>query len=424
MTELGELPEEWEVIPIYELRDKADRYSFTGGPFGSDLKSEHYTSSGIRILQLQDIGEGVFLNKSRIYTTEEKANQLKSCNIFPGEIILAKMAPVARCCKIPATEDRFLMCSDGIRLSIDKERYDNEFVYQALNSPYFRKEAESHSSGTTRARIGLNDLKHIAIAVPSTLAEQQKIAEILSTIDDKIDVIDAQITQTEKLKKGLMQQLLTRGIGHTQLKYSPTGEIPEPWKHGTLGDIAEIIMGQSPPGETYNNEGAGVPILNGPTEFTRTYPIPIQYTTKPVKFSKKGDILFCVRGSSTGRMNISDQVYCIGRGLAAISAKANASTEFIYFLLLSISEEILRKAKDMGSTFPNVNSTDLKNKPIKIPPFDEQGRISTILRTVDEKLEILQEKKASYQQLKKSLMQQLLTGKLRVNHLIEKEVLA
>jgi type I restriction enzyme S subunit len=123
------IPQDWKAVPIYELRNKEDRYGFTGGPFGSDLKSEHYTDIGVKIIQLQNIGEGEFINKGLAFTSEEKANELFSCNIFPEEIILAKMAPVARCCKVPSTDERYVMCSDGIRLSVDRSRFDNEFVF-------------------------------------------------------------------------------------------------------------------------------------------------------------------------------------------------------------------------------------------------------------------------------------------------------
>ncbi|TXD83866.1 hypothetical protein ESY86_07415 [Subsaximicrobium wynnwilliamsii] len=208
-SSLGEIPKCWDVIPIYELRNKQDRYGFTGGPFGSDLKSEHYTENGVKIIQLQNIGEGEFIDKGTTYTSKEKADELFSCNIFPNEIILAKMAPVARCCKVPSTDERYVMCSDGIRLSVDTNKFDNEFVYQALNSKYFRDEAESKSTGTTRARIGLKDLKLIPILVPKYIDEQKKLANILSTVDGKLDLLSEKKTTYQELKQGLMQQLLT-----------------------------------------------------------------------------------------------------------------------------------------------------------------------------------------------------------------------
>lgn len=203
----GQIPSNWELIDLFELRDKNDKYSFTGGPFGSDLKSSHYTDSGVRVLQLQNIGEGVFLDDYSIFTSEEKADQLKSCNIFPGEIILAKMAPVARCCLIPENDPRYLMCSDGIRLKVDGDRYFNKFVYHALNSKHFRRYAETKSTGSTRGRIGLTDLKKIPIPIPPDVNSQVGIAHKIDKVDFVNDLAIESLKSSQALQKSLINQV-------------------------------------------------------------------------------------------------------------------------------------------------------------------------------------------------------------------------
>ena len=207
-TEIGEIPDEWEVKRLIDLAGN-EKYSFTGGPFGSDLKENCYTDHGIRIIQLQNIGDGEFLDDYKIFTSEEKANELRSCNIYPGDIIIAKMAdPVARACIIPDMDKRYLMASDGIRLSINEKENDTNFVLYAINSTYFRKNAEKYSTGTTRLRIGLTELRNLPIGIPP-LKEQKKIIDILSSIDDEIKKESNHKEQLETLKKGLMQVLLT-----------------------------------------------------------------------------------------------------------------------------------------------------------------------------------------------------------------------
>jgi type I restriction enzyme S subunit len=112
---------EWKETTLCQVADPKVKWSFTGGPFGSNLKAEDYTDSGVRIIQLQNIGDGIFNDDYKIYTSEEKADQLLSCNIYPDEIIISKMGdPVARCCIMPVKEPRYLMASDGIRLVVDK----------------------------------------------------------------------------------------------------------------------------------------------------------------------------------------------------------------------------------------------------------------------------------------------------------------
>lgn len=158
------------------------------------------------------------------------------------------------------------------------------------------------------------------------------------------------------------------------------------WKKGKLSDIAEIIMGQSPKGEFCNNEGNGEPLLNGPTEFGTHHPYPTQFTTDIKKSAKKGDLLFCVRGSTTGRMNWADREYAIGRGIASISPKNSKSAQFIKAILEIKLPELLQSAT--GSTFPNVSRGMLTDMPINIPTHGEILVIDKILSDLDNKIEV------------------------------------
>ncbi|HBH34689.1 MAG TPA: hypothetical protein DDW38_09250, partial [Psychrobacter sp.] len=159
------------------------------------------------------------------------------------------------------------------------------------------------------------------------------------------------------------------------------------WQQIKLGQLAKITMGQSPKGELCNSIGEGVPLLNGPTEFGSSYPTATQFTTDPKRFSEKGDLLFCVRGSTTGRMNWSNQEYAIGRGLAAF--KHFEGEDYKHFLRAVIEfklPELLASAT--GSTFPNVSKNQLNDLEIFVPPLSEQKAIAHILGTLDDKIEL------------------------------------
>ncbi|ANQ21205.1 hypothetical protein BA893_05815 [Vibrio natriegens] len=215
-SELGEIPEDWDVINFAELKDKNDQWAITGGPFGSNLKSSDYTESGVRIIQLQNIGDGVFKNDDFVFTSIEKANELKSCNIYPNEIILSKMGdPVARACLIPEFHSRYLMCSDGIRLKVDGNKHSCKFIFYSLNFPTFRNQALDASTGSTRKRIGLTELKNLLITAPCK-EEQTAIATILSDMDSEIQTLEQRLAKTRQIKQGMMQELLT---GRTRLLF-------------------------------------------------------------------------------------------------------------------------------------------------------------------------------------------------------------
>jgi len=205
---LGMIPKEWEVSILDDCHTQ-ERYSYTGGPFGSSLKSEDYTTEGIRIIQLQNIGDGMFRDDYKIYTSTKKADELSSCNIYPGEIIIAKMAdPLARACIMPNTEQRFLMASDGIRLKVDSERFDVKFILETINSHYFRSQALSCSTGTTRARIGLTELRNLEFKHPA-LMEQKIISQKLSSVENEILLSEKEHNKLQLLKQGLMSDLLS-----------------------------------------------------------------------------------------------------------------------------------------------------------------------------------------------------------------------
>ena len=158
------------------------------------------------------------------------------------------------------------------------------------------------------------------------------------------------------------------------------------WHKLELGDVAQIIMGQSPLGETVSND-QGIALLNGPTEFGSHHPTPVQFTTDPRKFAEPGDILFCVRGSTTGRMNWADQEYAIGRGIAAIRHREESMLQPLVRGVIEIElPELLAQAT--GSTFPNVSSSQLAEIPYPNLDKSEQRAIAHILGTLDDKIEL------------------------------------
>lgn len=159
------------------------------------------------------------------------------------------------------------------------------------------------------------------------------------------------------------------------------------WELSTLGELAEIVMGQSPKGADCNSDGHGTPLLNGPTEFGSNHPYPTQFTTDPKRFSKKYDLLFCVRGSTTGRMNWSDKEYAIGRGLAAFRHKKGKDFQSFLKGIIDIKlPELLASAT--GSTFPNVSKNQLNDLQVILPPLIEQKAIAHILGSLDDKIEL------------------------------------
>ncbi|HCH2082283.1 TPA: restriction endonuclease subunit S [Vibrio parahaemolyticus] len=150
-----------------------------------------------------------------------------------------------------------------------------------------------------------------------------------------------------------------------------------------FSEIAELVMGQSPKGADCNETGDGFPLLNGPTEFTERSPLPVQFTTAGKKFSKTGDILFCVRGSTTGRMNYADQAYAIGRGIGAIRGINGYPTAYIRAVLEHNLDRLLVAAT--GSTFPNVGKDLLNNFEVNVCSPEQAQQANKLLVGIEDK---------------------------------------
>jgi type I restriction enzyme S subunit len=407
-TPIGLIPKDWDVVTL--TNDNQAEVIMGQSPPGHSYNTEEI---GIPFFQGNaDFGDLYPIIK--IYTTQPLKKSIKD------DILVSVRAPVGEFNLSPCD------CCIGRGLAairITSNDLDLKYLYYHLNHHSIR--LSRVEEGTTFKAIKKADLIEFLIARPP-ISDQRNIAKILDTVDRTITQTEQLIAKLRAIKSGLLHDLLTRGIGEDgrvrdpekqpeEFKETDSGRIPQKWKIVQLSDVAEIIMGQSPPGGTYNNRGDGVPLINGPAEYGDRYPRKLQWTTAPTKMCRIGDILFCVRGSTTGRINISNDSYCIGRGVAAVRGiKGVSYTAFLELYLNTLGDQILSEARGSGSTFPSITSPRLSRTEILLPDFEEQKRIIDALESVH--LRITSEKKYSekLQHLKRGLMQDLLTGRVRV----------
>lgn len=383
---------------------------------GSRDWAQYYADTGsifLRMTNLRRDGISLKLDDIKYVNVQSNSSDGKRTSLVYGDILVSITAELGKIGWIPEGFGEAFINQHTALVRVNKTVADHKFIAYLLSSRKMNKAINRMNDAGAKAGLNLPTIRSLRIDLPP-LPEQTKIAKILSTWDKAINTVEKLIENSKQQKKSLMQQLLT---GKKRFKEfgepAKDGALPEGWKTGVFSDLAEIVMGQSPQGDTYNVIGHGTPLINGPTEFTERYPIKKQWTTKPTKICKNGDVLFCVRGSSTGRINISNDEYCIGRGIAAIRAKENAATtEYVEELLYLAANLIL--AKTAGSTFPNIDKKSLSSIKISYPGLKESLKIAECLKrsrlNIDERtaqLEFLRTEKSA-------LMQQLLTGKRRV----------
>jgi type I restriction enzyme S subunit len=391
-SEVGLIPSDWELTTFEMIADKSKKWSITGGPFGSNLKVSDYTIDGVQIVQLQNIGDGNFIDDYQIYTSEEKANELLSCNIYPNEIIISKMGdPVARACFIPNKAKRYLMASDGIRLVVNEKEFSKKFIHDYINSVYFRKRAFENSRGSTRLRIGLPELKGLLVIKPK-LAEQTAIATNLSDADALINGLEKLITKKRNIKQGAMQKLMS--------STGSDGKPKEGWEVKKLGEVVNIRKGQLITDSTRVN--GNVPVIAGGKT-------PAYYHNKANRNGKT----ITISGSGASAGYVSFHNYLIfASDCSTIEESESYSIEFIFYLMQLIQEKIYKM--QTGGAQPHIHPSDLNPILIPVPTKQEQTLIATILSDMDAEISALETKLEKYRKVKLGMMQNLLMGKIRL----------
>ena len=262
-------------------------------------------------------------------------------------------------------------------------------------------------------------LKLVLIAKPG-IHEQERIAEILRTVDEEVDKTAQVIEKTREIKRGLMQQLLTRGIGHQRFKKSPIGEIPEEWELVRLKDVARhFLNGGTPDTKNKNYWDGNIPWITGADfEDQRIRQVRRYVTAEGVRNSatnviSKGNLLVVTR-TGVGKVAIAPSDIAISQDIAGVLLDSEkASTRYIYWHLGHIANRL--RTMIQGTSINGLLREDIESLAIPLPDLSEQKEIADILFSSDDEIEKETDHKRQLESLKQGLMQLLLTGKVRVS---------
>lgn len=418
MTELGEIPHEWEV-----------NNGFIKIKSGFGFKLREYELEGIPLIRINNVMYGEIINEDLCYLPCSYLNNYKEFVLKKGDVLLALNRPITnnklKIGKI--TEGPSILYQRVGKLEMDGNRYHSDFYFHYMQSESFINRLNNSLVGTDQPYIKTSEFENLKFVVP-TLEEQEKIASILSTVDEQINNVEALIKKNKELKKGLMQTLLTKGIGHTKFKKTEIGEIPEGWSIKTINDVVNLI--KSGLSRSLKDEDIGIPCIRSNNmnnyKFDKS---DLKYwfleDNKGANINeyilRDGDILvnFINSLAQIGKTCLYED---IGRPVIYTTNifRMNLNEQIIlnkYFYYISQTERYNNEIKLI--TKPAVNQAsftvaDFKSIKISIPPINEQMGIVSILSEVDKKIEEHENKKQKLEEIKKGLMQQLLTGKIRV----------
>lgn len=407
-TEAGVIPEDWSSVRLgslaYIQRGASPR------PIDSPIWFDQNSKTGW--LRISDVSKA----KKYLLETTQNLSLLGIKNSRPvdkGSLIMSICATVGK----PILTAKDVCIHDGF-VVFNNPKVNKNFLYYIL----LKLEKSWEKQGQTGSQMNLNtnliNLTHVAI--PSLDIEQDAITRSLSDIDDLIITLEKLIVKKRDIKTATMQQLLTGkkrlppfdklNLKDCKPVYKPTelGEIPEDWSVVELGDIAKINMGQSPNGRFYNNEGDGLPLVQGNTDIKNRKTIIRNYTSQTTKFAQKGEIILSVR-APVGEIAIATFDCCIGRGVCSIKYGNN----FLYHLLVFYEDQWHKLSK--GSTFDSVNADEVRTLLLPLPnDFDEQIAIAQALTDFDKEIYLLEHRLNKTKQIKQGMMEELLMGRIRL----------
>ena len=301
-----------------------------------------------------------------------------------------------------------------------KDNSLTRFIHYSL----VHKNILKHINGGTRAKLNQSDMRDIRLLLPP-LTEQQKIAAILSSVDEVIEKTQAQVDKLNDLKTGMMQELLTQGIGHTEFKDSSVGLIPAEWKIVPISELCSDVVdcvNKTAPVVDYKTPYKMIRTTNVrhgrvDTEHVR-YVAQETYETWTRRMRpENGDLIF-TREAPVGECGVLEDSRGVFLGQRTMMYRANEQLTSSRFLMYSLMSNYGKKQLDDfsgGSTVAHMRVPDCSKVLIKTPPIDEQNKIVNAINSIDDSIQKKESKLKKAMNTKKALMQDLLTGKVRVN---------
>ena len=265
-------------------------------------------------------------------------------------------------------------------------------------------------AGHGTGRLVTDQVTGLPVDIPP-IGEQQAIAYVLGALDDKIELSRRMNETLEQMAQAIFKSWFIDFDGHDDLVDSPIGLVPRGWEAGTLGDVTEITMGQSPPGSTYNENGQGIPFFQGATDFGAVFPTNRVYCTAPTRFAEQWDVLISVR-APVGRANLARERCAIGRGVASIRSQSGHRS-YAWCLIKGLSA-VLDVYNGEGTVFGSINKKALHAVRVVVPPIAEVAAFEKVARPLLSRLQVTADESRTLVVLRDTLLPRLISGEIRI----------
>ncbi len=353
-----------------------------------------------------------------------------SCSAYSkGEILISNIRPYFK--KIWFAEFDGGCSADVLVLKTTNPKFDPKFVYYNLFQDLFFKHQMTGSKGSKMPRGDKDQI--MTFLIPEfDKTYQKRVSEFLTVIDEKIALNKKINTELENLAKTIYNYWFVQfDFPNAEGKpYKTSGgemewseelkmEIPTDWSKGILSEVANITMGQSPEGSSYNEDGEGMVFYQGSTDFNFRFPEIRMYTTEPTRFAKEEDILLSVR-APVGTINVANEDCCIGRGLAALNSKNGTQSYLLY--LMFYFKSMFDIQNRTGTTFGSIDKDTLYDLSFPKPPIELQKRFQEIVGKYDAMILSRSRENQELIKLRDFLLPMLMNGQVKVKSEVKEQL--
>lgn len=369
------------------------------GPFGSQLHKEDYVDIGTPIVTVEHLGSKRFSEQNLPNVSDEDKERLSKYVLREGDIVFSRVGSVDRCSYVSEEYVGWMFSGRCLRVRPSAEIVP-EYLYYYFTLETTKQFVRGIATGATMPSINTKFMGEVPVTYPS-IDIQRKIADILGTIDRKIEVNNAINENLQAQAQALYANMFIHNAS-------------DQWAEGVLSDVADIAMGQSPKGDTYNEDGVGTVFFQGRGEFGFRFPTRRLFTTDPKRMAQSNDVLISVR-APVGDLNVAYEPCCIGRGLGAIRSKDNHQS-FVLYTVFSLREK-LDMFNGEGTVFGSINRDALNSMPIIIPTKDELERFEEIVAPMDTAIRNNYEEICRLEAIRDSLLPRLMSGEIDVSNI-------
>jgi type I restriction enzyme, S subunit len=416
-TEVGVIPEDWEVVKISDVAEVKT------GPFGSALHEKDYVLDGTPIITVEHLGERGVTYQNLPMVSDTDKSRLKAYVLRKGDIAFSRVGSIDRNALISDKEEGWLFSGRLLRVRLKPAGSSPSYLSYHFHSIPFKRRVFEVAVGQTMPSLNTEILKGIYVVLPSK-KEQTAIASVLSDVDTLIEKLEKLIAKKRLIKQGAMQELLTGklrlpgfGVGKGY-KQTGVGRSPEDWEVKEFGEVVNKIVGGGTPSRSNASYWNGKIPWVTVKDFATFDPNQTQESITKYGLSHsathlipKGTLITSTR-MALGKAVIYNVDVAINQDMKAIFAINKISTKFLYYWFQNNAQSI--NDLGSGSTVKGVSLQDIKKITFIKPQKEEQTAIASVLSDMDTGIEALEKKLTKYRLLKQGKMQVLLTGKIRL----------